>query len=350
MERESSLATPVRIYSGQVIEFRLSLDALGQTRFAYSPLAEASASLWKLRSHQVGPFLRPWWEEVSRGLPSLDLDPLRAVVSPGPLAPDFLFMWSLDPQTTIDQQLERLADLPEETIRRDLETAWAGQPAPPPALELMDGGSTARRRLVDALRSYWEVAIGPYWSRIRAVLDDDVSHRATQVLNGGLYTLLSDLHPEVSLRDGVLHVDKPHLQDATYHDGKLTLLPSVFVWPRLIIIHQMSGRFDVMYPARGVGRVWELDAGAGSVDALGELVGRTRAAILTRLEIPRSTTQLARELGQSPGTISQHLSVLRRSGLLASWRSGRSVLYRRTPLASSIIAMSRPEPGSHQLA
>lgn len=51
-----------------------------------------------------------------------------------------------------------------------------------------------------------------------------------------------------------------------------------------------------------------------------------------------TTTQLARELGQSPGTISQHLSVLRRNGLLDSWRSGRSVLYRRTAIASSVIA------------
>ena len=43
-------------------------------------------------------------------------------------------------------------------------------------------------------------------------------------------------------------------------------------------------------------------------------------------------------VGQSPGSVNQHLSVLRGSGLVVSRRSGRSVLYRQTPLAQSMIA------------
>jgi len=54
--------------------------------------------------------------------------------------------------------------------------------------------------------------------------------------------------------------------------------------------------------------------------------------------VPLSTTQIAHELGQSPGSVNQHLSVLRGSGLVVSRRSGRSVLYRQTPLAQSMIA------------
>jgi len=106
----------------------------------------------------------------------------------------------------------------------------------------------------------------------------------------------------------------------------------------------------VIYAARGAGRVWECGPDAETADALGALLGRTRATILTRLAIPLSTTQLARELEQSPATISQHLSILRRNGLLTSWRSGRSVLYRRTPLASSFVAMSESESGTGELA
>jgi hypothetical protein len=34
--------------------------------------------------------------------------------------------------------------------------------------------------------------------------------------------------------------------------------------------------------------------------------------------------------------------VLRRNGLVTSWRNGRRVLYQRTPLATSIIAASAP--------
>jgi DNA-binding transcriptional ArsR family regulator len=65
---------------------------------------------------------------------------------------------------------------------------------------------------------------------------------------------------------------------------------------------------------------------------------RLRAAILSCLALPKSTTDLARELGQSAPSVSFHLSVLRRNGLVTSWRSGRRVLYRRTPLASGLLA------------
>lgn len=329
-----------------MIEFKLSLDALGQTRFAYSPLAEVACSLWVRGSGQMGPILQPWLREAREALQAMDLQVLRTAIPHGSFAPDFFFMWSTDPKTTIEQQLERLVELPDEVIQRDLDLVWKDRVTPDSVLALKNGGRAARQVLADAVMSYWDVAIAPYWSRIRAVIDDDVSYRATQILGGGLYELLSDLHPEVNLRDGVLHVDKPHLPDARYTDAELTLLPSVFAWPRLIIGHETPGHFDLMYAARGVGRVWESGPDVAATDALGALLGRTRATILTRLAIPLSTTQLARELRQSPATISQHLSVLRRSGLLTSWRSGRSVLYRRTPLASSIIVVSESETGS----
>jgi DNA-binding transcriptional ArsR family regulator len=53
----------------------------------------------------------------------------------------------------------------------------------------------------------------------------------------------------------------------------------------------------------------------------------------------------ARELSLSGATISVHLSMLKRCGMVTSWRSGRRVLYQRTPLASSILA-SVIQPGS----
>jgi DNA-binding transcriptional ArsR family regulator len=68
------------------------------------------------------------------------------------------------------------------------------------------------------------------------------------------------------------------------------------------------------------------------------LLGRTRAAILYAVALPRSTSDLAAELDQSMPAISAHLAVLRRSGLVSSWRAGRRVLYQLTPLARSVLA------------
>jgi DNA-binding transcriptional ArsR family regulator len=81
---------------------------------------------------------------------------------------------------------------------------------------------------------------------------------------------------------------------------------------------------------------------------LDSLIGRTRAAILRRLDVPLTTTQVARDLHQSPSTVSEHLTVLRGNGLLISWRAGRGVLYRRTPLASSLLAASEAQAKSGQ--
>jgi DNA-binding transcriptional ArsR family regulator len=90
-------------------------------------------------------------------------------------------------------------------------------------------------------------------------------------------------------------------------------------------------------------------------NSLGNLLGRTRAAVLGLTAVPTSTTAIARELGQSPSTISQHLSVLREAGLVNARRSGKSVLYSQTPLAISVVkaeeakAKLRPPDGSRRM-
>ncbi|MPZ95877.1 MAG: helix-turn-helix domain-containing protein [Propionibacteriales bacterium] len=319
-----------------MIEFRLSLAALGNTRFGYSPLGEVASSLRALGTARGGPLLRPWLRDIGDSLRSVDLTLLRAAVPPGYVAPDFMFAWTTDPRTTLEDQLDELTRLPTESLQRDLDVVWAGRRRPP----LVDSLHTdaGRQRLADELWKYWDLAIRPYWPRIRSTVDEDVAYRANKLLTGGLYDLLDDLHPEMSLTGEVLRIDKPHHPDAQFALPTLTLIPSVFVWPQLIVAHSSPGCFDLQYAARGVGRVWEgLANDSEADDALAALVGRTRAMILSKLTLAQSTTQLAIQLGQSPGSVSTHLSVLRRSGLVTSQRSGRSVLYRRTPLATSIV-------------
>jgi len=55
---------------------------------------------------------------------------------------------------------------------------------------------------------------------------------------------------------------------------------------------------------------------------------------------PRSTTELARALDLSPGSVSQHLSVLRDAGLVHGHRVGRAVLYLRSPTGESLVQES----------
>lgn len=328
-----------------MIDFRLSIEAVGNTRFGYSPLAEAASSIRLLTTPKPGFVMQPWLSDVDGQLGSVDLPLLEAVAPAGPWAPDFLFRWSPDPKVTIEGQLDEIAALPAARIRRDIEEGWQRQPLPEVLTTLL-ADPRPGRIIADAIWEYWQVAIAPYWPRIRAVLDDDISHRGGRALSQGILSVFDDLHPEVTRVDRLVRVDKPHHPDSTWDGDHLTLVPSVFVWPGLVIMEdaEADNAFTITYGARGVGKVWEGLPDAQAGNDLGALLGRNRAEILRRLDIPMTTTQLARELGQSPGTVNQHLSVLKRNGLLESWRSGRSVLYRRTALASSIVTASEQAP------
>jgi DNA-binding transcriptional ArsR family regulator len=87
-----------------------------------------------------------------------------------------------------------------------------------------------------------------------------------------------------------------------------------------------------------VSALWERPRQVSPGTALDRLLGTSRAAILLALQDPASTTQLAATLGQSLGGIGDHLAVLREAGLIARARSGRSVLYRRTPVGDALAA------------
>jgi DNA-binding transcriptional ArsR family regulator len=327
-----------------VIQVRMSVTDLGRTRFAYSPLVEVAESLYMLSSAQVVPLHRPWFDATKDSLRRVDLALLHGVVPARGYVADFFTAGVKGPATTVEQQLHVLSEMPADEIRAEIMTVWQGAAPPPVVRDLLDRDATAAgRRLADAFARYWTVAIDPYWPAMRSVLDDDVASRAGELAKGGVGRLLTDLHPQISMRDEVLSIDKQHncQQDLT-GDG-LVLVPSVFAWPNLIFAAGPAGPVRLIYPARGVGHMWQTPRRAAtSHDALGALLGRSRAAILLSLALPRSTTEIAVKLGQSPASVSEHLAVLRNSGLVVSWRSGRRVLYRRTALAASVIEASTP--------
>jgi DNA-binding transcriptional ArsR family regulator len=333
-----------RPYYAGVIHLRMNVAGLGRTRFAYSPLIEVAESLYMLSSGQVHPLHRTWFDTIRDGLRGVDLGLLRAVVPARGYVADFFTAGLNGPSTTIERQLSVLSELPAGRIRAEIETVWQGEPLPPAARDLFESGAAAPCRLAAALGLYWSVAIEPYWQAMRAVLDDDVASRAGELSKGGVGGLLTDLHPQISMRGEVLTIEKRHAWQQDLTGEGLLLVPSVFVWPNLIFAAGPDGPARLIYPARGVGNVWQAPIQEPAEDdALGALLGRSRAAILLTLALPHSTTELARKLEQSPPSVSQHLAVLRRSGLVVSWRSGRRVLYRRTALATSVVEASSLE-------
>jgi DNA-binding transcriptional ArsR family regulator len=318
----------------------MSSTDLQRMRFAYSPLAEVTESLHMLSCGQVPDLYRGWSETIRGKLSRVDMRLLRVVVPPGPDVPRFMFLGTADAGTTIQRQLQLVADYPADQLGQDLREIWGGNGLPAAAeILLSDGGG----RLAEALWQYWQIAIEPHWTQIRALLDADVAYRAARLANGGIECLLADLHPRIKLHDHVIHAGTAG--PVTKHDLSgtgLLLIPCAFAWPYLEVGVGNPWPPHLIYAARGIGNLWRdrQCVQHDHPDVLGELLGRSRAAILTSVALPMSTTCLARELSLSPPAVSAHLSVLRRGGLVSSSRSGRRVLYQRTLLGSSIIAAS----------
>lgn len=327
-----------------MITVPMSATDIRCTRFAFSPLAEVAESLHMIASGSVAVLHRRWFAAVRDGLRRLDMPLLRAVVPARPFIADFLFTGATDSSTTIEDQMQLVAEMPTSELRRELEGVWRNEPIPDAALKVLNDATGGPRRLADALWQYWSTAMDPHWPSMRAVLEEDVAFRASELTKGGLGAMLAELHPTVRLVGDVLHIDKRVSHQEDLAGAGLVLVPSVFVWPNAIFATSAPGRpCSLTYAARGVGNVWTQGQRSTSCDdPLGALLGRSRAAILDCLALPMSTTELALKLGQSPPSISQHLAVLRRSGLATSWRSGRRVLYHRTPLADSIIDANTP--------
>jgi DNA-binding transcriptional ArsR family regulator len=323
-----------------LITFVLSPEVLGQTRFSFSPLTEATLSVRLLGQPRFSHVHSAWLRQARSRLDGVDLELLLSVVPPGRHIASCLVPPGRVPQPSLEDQLTALTNLPIEAFTRDLREVWSGHATPRRVTALLESGSKATTHLAEVVWDYWDAVVQPFWPRMCAVLEDDVSYRITGLVDDGYYSLFRDLHPEISVDGDRMYLNKPHFDDCVHHASEMILTPSVFAWPDLVLQDGAPGQFGLTYPARGVARVWEGRDALTVTDAesLAALLGSTRAAILRRTCVPMSTTQLARELGQSRASVNEHLAVLRNAGLLTSRRSGRNVLYRQTPLAEHIVS------------
>lgn len=188
--------------------------------------------------------------------------------------------------------------------------------------------------LRDDIAAYWTAAISPVEDRLRALYAADIAHRARSLASGGVHALLTGLHPDVVFTGDRLTVRKPVSLNRPGTGDGLVLVPCAFAWPRVLASTTCDCLPTVVYPPRGVATLW---TPAAPSDALADLLGRTRAAVLAAVDLPRSTKDLAVQLRVSTATVNEHLWVLHRAGLVARDRDGRRVLYRATDRGRGLV-------------
>jgi DNA-binding transcriptional ArsR family regulator len=327
-----------------VLRFTVSGAALSATRFAISPLFELDGLLRKLsgRSPHVLPSswhdrLRPAYRELRR---HTALDAVLALQSRG-WGADFVAPVSASLSQTIDADIAQVRATPPAHAREQISQALAAQPArgdqvPSDQALAVLRSANAVDQIADALELAWQELLAPDWPQLRAICERDAVHRAGQLARLGWAAALRELHPDVHWQDNGIDVRRTSADlTVAVDDQGLLLVPSVFIWPGMAAHTTPPWPRALIYPARGIAALWQVQE-PGEPAALADLVGRTRAQLLAALAEPASTTQLARSLNLSVGAVGDHLTVLRRAGLLHRARSGRSVLYYRTPLGDAL--------------
>lgn len=326
---------------------RIDMDAsaLANTRFALSPLHTTVEALFLLRPDaRAGGTWKGLLREALRDnrltlLASLFADPrdyLPDFIKPQPQTFEPALQDELHAIVTADPS--RLHWELEGMVQGSAEVNVHGQPAPRIVEELLEQGEQALvERLAAELHRVWEAAIRPHWGVLRARMETDIAYRTQATARHGMSTMLTGLHARVFWQDD-------HIRLMTRFRGNvpgtthLVLTPSVFAADLQMTLDALPGPAHrqpmLAYPARSgpQDRLW-----TPTVSPAQKLLGVTRARLLSDLGSPRSTAELSERHFLATGTVSYHLGILHRAGLVTRTRSRHHVLYQQTTRAADLI-------------
>jgi DNA-binding transcriptional ArsR family regulator len=313
-----------------VIRYRFGRNDLLRTRFAIAPLMELIGAFYVLRRPERYVVHRPWVEWAAPRLRHLDLTLLDAAAPfGGSYWPVFPSPPPQVPHPTIEAELARVRETQPAAAAAEIRRRYPDR-VPAAARPFVDDPARALRELVRQMRALWDAALASKWVTISALLESEIASRAQSLVAVGSRAAFADLHPSVSWETDYLRV-QPTAKSATEADlaGRgLLLIPSAFTWPEVWPRTDPPWDPALVYPPAGIGNLWT--SGRSDDTALDSLIGRRRARILRELDRPAATVELAGRMGVSAGGISDHLSVLRRAGLVTPHREGRRVVYTRT--------------------
>lgn len=320
--------------------WQVPVDLLARSRFTISPMTDTVAALLSLHRPR-----RPWQHAWRRPYAAayeqmLARRPVaRALVVAAfgrRYMADFLTLAPATATPTFAEELAAVEARPDEQIRADLR---ATRPGPLDGVLSADG---LTREAVFLLDWVWTHTVRPEWAAREQRLRADVVARTARLSTEGWAGVFPELADTMQwLGDGRLRVnDLPDPPLPLDQADQLIFVPAHcgHGW----VLWDQPTRFGMVYPARGT----LADTVPPAPDGLDRLIGPNRAAILRRLGTPVSTSHLAALTGLSLGSVSDHLRVLLDAGAVTKQRSGREVLYWRTPFGAVLVDRSAVPPAS----
>jgi DNA-binding transcriptional ArsR family regulator len=313
-----------------MIRFRFGQSDLLRTRFAIAPLMELVGAVYVLRDPARFVVHRPWAEWARPRTEHLDLSLLDLATPFGtPFWPVFIGPPPCAPHAQVEDELERVRATPPEQVIAEITRTYPGG-VPQGGQRFVDDPAGTLGELVEQMRTFWDAALAPWWTRISAMLESEIASRARRLVAVGAQAAFTGLHQTVRWDEGTLYVHptKKAPADVDLAGRGLLLVPAAFTWPNVWPRTDPPWDPALVYPPSGIADLWASDGRRD--DALESLLGRRRARVLLELDRPACTLELAQRLGVGAGSVSDHLTILRRAGLVMRRREGRRVIYART--------------------
>ena len=320
-----------------MVRYHFKQGDLLRTRFAIAPLMELIAAVYVVRDPARSAVHRPWVEWAGPRVAGLDLSLLEAAapVTNHGFWPVFVGPPPRAPHAQFTDELARVRATPLEQVVDEITHAYPGG-VPSAAQVFLTDPDAALERLVEQMRAFWDAVLAPWWPRVSAALEAEISARARALVALGPQAAFTGLHQTVWWEDGIVYVHptRKAAADVDLADRGLLLVPAVFTWPRVWPRTDPPWDPALVYPPPGTADVWRPDP--PRPEALKALLGHRRAQILLELDRPACTLQLAQRMQVSAGSVNSHLFVLWQAGLVSRRREGRRVIYTRTTIGDTL--------------
>jgi DNA-binding transcriptional ArsR family regulator len=314
-----------------MLRIQFTAEDLARTRLLPepAPLVETKFALMALGMRTRAPWSDQWRHTARAVFPAV-ARPARELVTgfSGALSPT-----ALSPD--LDEDLAAIRDLSPSQAREETDLWYGGRRvAMPPWLRAATTGDRqAEQLLLRAFRSAYATVVEPYWADIRAHYHAELVARSRVLACDGIGGLLATLIPESRWHDNWLEIDSPAQGSVLLGGRGLVLMPAIF-WDGSPLVGDVPERPVVLaYPA---GAMATIRTSAES-DGLAAILGATRAAVLRLLAVASTTGDIARGLGISSPSASQHASALRGARLVTSRREGQIVVHTVTALGVDLI-------------
>ncbi|MEU0356793.1 winged helix-turn-helix domain-containing protein [Streptomyces cyaneofuscatus] len=252
-------------------------------------------------------------------------------------SPDFLTPASGD-RSTLPAAVDTLLATGRPRLQAELGRLGRSRRLPGWTRALAEGDRGTLGRLGEALHSYQAQALVPHWHQVRADIDADRARRMQSLMDGGTEELLLGLGPGVRWRPPVLEVAYPVHQHLHLRGRGLLLQPSFFCWPAPTTLADAELPPVLVHPIRHTPDWVTSSAGLPDHDGLGQLLGRTRAALLRATRTGCSTVEAARLLQVTHPAVSQHANVLRAAGLITTVRTAGRACHVATAEGRALLA------------